>query len=487
MMRRPFRSLIPLTGVVVAIAGAVAAVSLGDPSGAVIDRPGAFAVFGIGAALAVMALAVVLLAAADRADSAEVGFVGTGLLGMAVLLLVNGTVTADVFYDRTPAFAAALTLSGPVFVVGALPLLARGTAFSLWAARRWRDWSLLNVLGSFVVAFGLAGLPELVSLPDGRHPVNLAIAAAAGVAIGVVASRMAVRRGAGVPGFAGAWWSLALLAVAATALPLAEPFGLGFWVLRALCLVGGVGTAVCGLAVLAAARQSRQAFGAVLELDPLLGLDLAVSPTVARATAADALGPEAVDEVVRTSRLAIAVARQMRLTGDECRRIGIAAVVHDVGRSTVPRAILDKPGRLTEAERAIVQHHPVSGEQIVLADELLAELAPIVRAHHERVDGSGYPDGLAGDRIPVGARVIAACDAFDAITHDRPYRTGLSVGTAIAVLREHAGRQWDGDVVRALTLVIAGRPERLGAPDALAAEELPLELGELLALVDAEI
>jgi putative two-component system response regulator len=126
------------------------------------------------------------------------------------------------------------------------------------------------------------------------------------------------------------------------------------------------------------------------------------------------------------------------------------ALVHDVGKIGIPEAILLKAGPLTPDEQRQMQEHPVIGERIVRPLNSGAGLLAIIRNHHERIDGRGYPDGLAGDAIPLGARIVAVCDAYDALINDRPYRKKHTHEEAIGVLSEGAGIQWDASVVRAL-------------------------------------
>jgi len=127
-----------------------------------------------------------------------------------------------------------------------------------------------------------------------------------------------------------------------------------------------------------------------------------------------------------------------------------AAALHDVGKVAIPDAILNKPGPLTDDEWALMQQHTLIGERILRTVPVFGPIAVIVRSTHERVDGSGYPDGLAGDRIPIEARIIAVCDAFDAMLSTRPYRSALSRHDAEAELVRHAGTQFDRDVVEAV-------------------------------------
>jgi putative two-component system response regulator len=126
------------------------------------------------------------------------------------------------------------------------------------------------------------------------------------------------------------------------------------------------------------------------------------------------------------------------------------ALVHDVGKIGIPEAILLKAGPLTPDEQRQMQEHPVIGERIVRPLNSGAGLLAIIRNHHERIDGRGYPDGLAGDAIPLGARIVAVCDAYDALINDRPYRKKHTHEEAIRVLSAGAGIQWDASVVRAL-------------------------------------
>jgi putative nucleotidyltransferase with HDIG domain len=142
----------------------------------------------------------------------------------------------------------------------------------------------------------------------------------------------------------------------------------------------------------------------------------------------------------RVTRHSHRIARQLGLSAADAARIRTAAALHDVGKIETPREVLNKPGRLTDEEFAVVKRHPVDGAQMVaeLGDH---ELTAIVRHHHERLDGGGYPDGLIGGSIPLGARIIAVADTFDALTSNRPYRSGSRHKKALDILRAEAGKQ----------------------------------------------
>jgi response regulator RpfG family c-di-GMP phosphodiesterase len=143
--------------------------------------------------------------------------------------------------------------------------------------------------------------------------------------------------------------------------------------------------------------------------------------------------------------------------------IARAAELHDVGKVAIPDAILAKPGPLDDDEREFMRRHTVIGEAIIEAAPALRPVAALVRATHERWDGSGYPDGLAGDAIPLGARVVAVCDAYSAMVQKRPYGEVLADRDALAELRRCAGTQFDPRVVAAFCAV------RVAAPQASAA------------------
>jgi two-component system, cell cycle response regulator len=153
--------------------------------------------------------------------------------------------------------------------------------------------------------------------------------------------------------------------------------------------------------------------------------------------------------------LALAVGRELHMGPEALDEVARAAELHDVGKIAVPDAILDKPGVLDPVEWSFMRRHPLIGERILLAAPALRPVARLVRSSHERWDGGGYPDGLRGDEIPLGARVVAVCDAFDAMTTERPYRETVTEADAIGELRRCAGTQFDPMVVEAFCRVIA--------------------------------
>src|SRR4051812_32364303 len=153
--------------------------------------------------------------------------------------------------------------------------------------------------------------------------------------------------------------------------------------------------------------------------------------------------------------LSVRVAERMELDEDTRRAAELGALLHDIGKIAVPDEIINKPGPLNDEEWAIVKTHTVEGERMLAqVGGLLADVGLVVRASHERWDGGGYPDGLAGERIPVAARIVSACDAFNAMTTDRSYRKALPLEVAVGELRKNCGTQFAPDVVEALVAVV---------------------------------
>jgi HD-GYP domain-containing protein (c-di-GMP phosphodiesterase class II) len=150
-----------------------------------------------------------------------------------------------------------------------------------------------------------------------------------------------------------------------------------------------------------------------------------------------------------TGDVAAQVARRLGLDDDEVERIATAAELHDVGKIAIPRSILAKPAALDAEEWVFMRRHTLIGERIAQAAPALVGVAGLIRSSHERWDGAGYPDGLAGDEIPLGAQILFVCDSFSAMTTDRCYKAGMSQEEALEELRRHAGTQFAPAVVEA--------------------------------------
>jgi metal dependent phosphohydrolase len=167
------------------------------------------------------------------------------------------------------------------------------------------------------------------------------------------------------------------------------------------------------------------------------------------AGAIDAKDPYTKGHSTSVSRYSEALARAINLPEDEVQRITLGALLHDVGKIGIPENVLKKPGKLEGEEWEIMKQHPVIGaEKVLMPNEALRDLIPIVKYHHEHIDGSGYPEKLKGDEIPLAARIVAVADTFHALISDRPYRKGMSIDKACEILKDGAGKLWDRDLVR---------------------------------------
>ena len=178
--------------------------------------------------------------------------------------------------------------------------------------------------------------------------------------------------------------------------------------------------------------------------------------------------PELAERHAAVARLAEAVGQRLGLPAQELAELRQAAELHDVGKMAIPERILHKPGPLDDDEWAFVRRHTLIGERIIGAAPALAQAAKLVRSTHERVDGGGYPDGLRGEQIPVGARIIAVCDAFTAMTSPRAYAAQLTIAQAVAELHRAAGTQFDPVVVDAfaeMAVDLIWPPARSATPD----------------------
>jgi HD-GYP domain-containing protein (c-di-GMP phosphodiesterase class II) len=166
----------------------------------------------------------------------------------------------------------------------------------------------------------------------------------------------------------------------------------------------------------------------------------------------------------RVTDLAVQIGEEMRIAPDRLRILSQAAMLHDIGKIGVPDSILNKTGPLTDAEYEVVKEHPVRGHAIIKEVRSLQPALGGIRHHHERVDGSGYPDGLVGDTIPLEARIIATADVFDALTSARSYRDAWPVSRALEVIQSEAGHGLDPVCVAALGRVLAREQGAVALP-----------------------
>jgi HD-GYP domain-containing protein (c-di-GMP phosphodiesterase class II) len=191
----------------------------------------------------------------------------------------------------------------------------------------------------------------------------------------------------------------------------------------------------------------------------LRGLTKIVFDTVnALAVAIEAKDPYTEGHIQRVTQYSVALGEELGLPEDQLQILQFGALLHDVGKIGVRAEILNKAGKLDPMEVQEIRAHPLIGEHIIRDVDFLQPVREIVRYHQERYDGTGYPEGLKGEGIPLLARIIAVADAYDSMAADRPYRRSLGDGAAIRILREEAGRQFDPVVVESFLRIVDTHP-----------------------------
>ncbi|HWY18810.1 MAG TPA: HD-GYP domain-containing protein [Solirubrobacteraceae bacterium] len=359
----------------------------------------------------------------------------------------------------------------------------------------------IDIGAGFTVPTQAVFVPMLFALPVALVPLLVALALALGMAPAILTGRVPASRVLSVPGNSWFAWGPAVVLTlahdhtptahsAVLVLALAAQFACDF-AANAMRerLRGGISVrelaeecrqvylidlalAPLGLAVALAAMRYQWA---VLLIAPLLGvlrwfskerrarLEQLIELNDAYRGTALVLGDVVEADDTYTGehckdvvRLALDVARELGLDAGRRRNVEFGALLHDVGKIAVPKEIVNKPGKLDEREWEIIKTHTVEGQRMLeRVGGFMGEVGQIVRSHHERWDGGGYPDGLRGEQIPLEARIVSCCDAFNAMTTTRSYRKAMSVAAAVAELEKGAGTQFDPDVVGAMVAVVA--------------------------------
>ena len=391
-----------------------------------------------------------------RRDRRTAG-IGAGFTVIAALLAVHGLTTPGFLIDSE--YTAAVGVSGAL----AVPLGGGVILASLLTRPRQlgyvRDLVLLQIgVVAVMVAFGALALlaPSAIpSIPVALRPLVWWIVAGNALIYGVLSLRalrtfQLTRRLGDLAVAAGLVW----LAIAVATYLLSPLWSVGFWAGHVLELgaflvvTAALGSDLVRATPSRALRSAIDVRDVVTEQEALLGAW--VARLLARLEAKDTSTRE---HTRRVAQLAVEVGQELGLRGGRLRGLAVAALLHDVGKLQVPDAILCKAGPLTSAEFAVIKRHPGDGEALLSHIGGFAEELALVRGHHERLDGSGYPDGLRGGELSLEVRILGICDVYDALTSERVYRRAYGQAQALAILDQGRGGVFDSDVLDALARV----------------------------------
>jgi hypothetical protein len=460
-------------------------------------------------------LALAMTAAASQIDNVRVLFLALAFLGISSIFLVHALTTPGVLVPGVNGWvgtsARLSLLVGAVML--ALSTLEARPAIQRWVLRR-RGWIIVAAFLLFAL-YGLVALASVQGAPAGSSDASTTVAGhvgkhspaydSYGQAYGPVASADVARPGpstarwmaafervslklAGEPaGGLLAGIVLALLGVVAVhywrayrrwdsplirsmlvatiflfqaqvSMAIAPVWHVSWWGYHVLML-GAFLTALVGLVREYGERGSlRGVVEGLLLRDTIEHLQREYTEVIAAlCSAVEAKDVYTRGHSTRVATLAALIGQELGLPPERLRILYQAGMLHDIGKIGIPDAVLHKPARLTDEEFALIKQHPVRSHEIIQHVRSFAPMVPAVRWHHERLDGSGYPDGLAGDEIPLDARIMAVADVFDALTSLRPYRGPLTVEEALTVLDEKAGARLDLECVRALRRVVEVR------------------------------
>jgi len=409
-------------------------------------------------ALVCAAIAVVLGVTGIRRKDRRSASIGAGFTVIAALLAVHGLTTPGFLIDSD--YTAAVGVAGALAVpVGGAVILA--SMVSRPRARgQVRDLIYLQIgVIAGTLAFGAFSLllPDAVpNVPVALRPlvwwivgVNILIYAV--LALRALRTFQLTRRLGDLAMTAGLVW----LAIAVATYLLSPTWSIGFWsghfleLAAFLVIATAIGSDLVRATPSQALRSDLDVRNVVAEEEELLGAW--VARLLERMAVKDSSTRE---HTRRVAQLTVQVGHELGLRGGRLRGLAVAALLHDVGKLQVPDSILRKAGPLSQSEFDVIKRHPGDGAALLAHIGGFANEAPLVRGHHERLDGSGYPDGLRGSELTLEVRILGVCDVYDALTSERVYRRPLTQDQALLVLDQGRGSAYDPEVLDALARVI---------------------------------
>ena len=419
---------------------------------------------GVSALVAALASLTLTIVGARRNDGRTV-IVGMAFSVMAALLAIHGLATPGVLVGMNGVISftggATLPVGAALLALSALPGLRRPKSV--------RPLLILQgVLLVGVIGLGTLGMlfPNLVpAVPEtgSREAVSallIGFALFLLLAARALKTYLLTRRAADLVVAVGIAWLASALAPAM----LMSFMELGWWFGHVIELLGIVIVAVPVALDVRRAAQSRPLVGDVCGADLVQAEEAFLGSHVRALTLSLARKDEYTEEHTRRVALrAVQVGEELGLAGGRLRALATGALVHDIGKLSVPDHILQKPGPLTDEEFEIIKRHPEWGDKMLVDLGFEEEIRHLVRSHHERLDGSGYPHGTEGSLIPLDVRILAVCDVYDALISRRVYRDAWSHERAVKLLREECGTSFDAKCVSALERVLAAELEPVAA------------------------
>ena len=403
-------------------------------------------------ALIALGVAVVIGEAGRRLRNGQVLFLSLAFVSLAGFFLLHGLSTPGFLqpFFRLPSIAAQLSHTFLAFwlCVATLPPLR---SWPRWLQVR-TTW-ILPGWTALVIAFVVVGLarPGIVGfIAVDQAPLQWAVMSVTFLFLGVAGWRfLDSYRFTRLPLQKSMLYAVGWIAVSQYIAVVGTVWQLSWWLYHLLLLAAMVLLAV-GLWQQYAAGGIRASLHALFAQDPEERIRLGLSPSVrALVVATEAKDRYTAGHNERVARHAVRIGRALALRPERLRALAQGGMVHDVGKIEIPDAVLNKKGTLTDEEFALIRRHPVVGFQMAERLGMMREELDVIRHHHERWDGAGYPDGLAGEQIPLLARVLAVADVYDALTSDRAYRTAWDPDRANAYLRDQAGKAFDPSCVEA--------------------------------------
>jgi HD-GYP domain-containing protein (c-di-GMP phosphodiesterase class II) len=387
-------------------------------------------------------------------------FLCLGFTSMGAIFAVHGLTTPGILVPNLFARFAGSAVAASAYLSLAVPAVFFASSYApgmAWLERRLPFWP-----AGWIVVFVVAGLVAygavavrtwvLAELPLSTPPYSTALAVGSIGAFFVAALRQAQSyRLTRLATQANLIVAFVLLAEAVAAMVIFPVWSLGWWYYHLLMLVA-VGLSVRSLMIeRSRGRSFRSVIEAALQLEVSVDIEeFDVEAVAALVAAVEVKDRETQGHNHRVAELCVKIGRELGMTASEIRTLARAGLLHDVGKLGIPDAVLHKPGPLDDEEWTVMKTHPEIGLKILkrcghFRRELLAVLY-----HHERIDGSGYPHGLAGDAIPIEARIVAVADTYDVLTSDRPYRKARSQREAVEIIESQSGSHLDSRLVAAL-------------------------------------